>query len=85
MKSADSSWSLRGALDPGQPCGGGLREASFLLPANFFGLVHLSAQLEIRPGVMKPVTWACDQELNSDGSITIEVKRPDDPTWRKGI
>ena len=85
MKSADSSWSLRGALDPGQPNGGGLREASFLLPKEFFGLVHLSAQLEICPGVMKPIAWACEQELNSDGSITIEVKRPEDPTWRKGI
>jgi hypothetical protein len=34
---------------------------------------------------MKPVAWACEQDLNSDGSITIEVNRPDDPTWRKGI
>lgn len=85
MKSANSDWNVRGALDPGQPYGGGMRQASFLLPKDLAGPVQLSAELEIRPGVMKPVAWACEQELNRDGSITIEVKRPDDPTWRKGI
>jgi hypothetical protein len=85
LKSADSAWTSRGALDPGQPHGGGLREASFLLPAGFGGKVNLSAQLEVRPGVMKPVAWACEQDVNSDGSITVEVMRYDDPNWRWGI
>jgi hypothetical protein len=26
-----------------------------------------------------------EQPLNADGSITVEVKAPNDPTWRKGI
>jgi hypothetical protein len=85
LKSADSDWNLRGALDPGQPYGGGLREASLLLPQGFVGKVQLSARLEIRPGIMRPVAWACEQETNPDGSITIEVRRDDDPSWRKGI
>jgi hypothetical protein len=85
LQSANSDWILKGALDPGQPYGGGVREASFVLPEGFAGPVHLSAELEIRPGIVKPVAWACEQGLNKDGSIKIEVKRPDDPTWRKGV
>jgi hypothetical protein len=83
--SPEGGWKLRGALDPGHPYGHGIRQSSFLLPQGFVGRVHLSAQLEIRPGVMKPVTWACEQPLNADGSITIDVKRHDDPAWRKGV
>ncbi|HYA24868.1 MAG TPA: hypothetical protein VEF05_11950, partial [Terriglobales bacterium] len=72
-------------LDPGLPCGDGTRLASFLLPAEFTGRIHLSAELEIRPGVVKPVAWACEQPLNPDGSIALEVRKTDDPGWRKGV
>jgi hypothetical protein len=65
--------------------GGGLRQASFLLPEGYTGQAKLSAQLEIRPGVMKAVAWACEQPLNADGSITVEVKPPNDRGWRKGV
>jgi hypothetical protein len=41
--------------------------------------------LEIRAGVLKPVAWACEQTLNADGSIVVELKRSDDPGWRKGV
>lgn len=85
LRSADSNWKMRGALDPGQPHGGGLRQASFLLPKGFDGDVRLSAELEIRPGVLKPVAWTCEQELNTDGSINVKLRPPDDPQWRKGI
>jgi hypothetical protein len=85
VESPLAGWKLRGSLDPGQPNGGGNRECSFLLPAGYVGNATLSAQIEIRPGVLKPVAWACEQALNSDGSITIEVKAPADPTWRKGV
>jgi hypothetical protein len=85
LESPDAVWKLRGALDPGQPYAGGNRECSFLLPAGYVGKANLSAQIEIRPGVLKTITWACDQQLNSDGSITIEVKAHNDPNWRKGI
>jgi hypothetical protein len=81
----ENGWKLTGSLDPGQPCGGGNRECSFLLPPGYVGKVNLSAQIELRPGVLKPVTWACDQPLNADGSISVDVKAPNDPNWRKGI
>jgi hypothetical protein len=76
---------LRGTLDAGLPSGGGIRLASFFLPSGFTGKVHLSAELEIRPGVIKPIAWASEQPLNFDGSIAIEVRKNDDPGWRKGV
>ncbi len=81
----ETGWKSTGSLEPGQPYGGGNRECSFLLPPGYVGKVNLSAQIELRPGVMKPITWACDQPLNSDGSISVDVKAPNDPNWRKGI
>jgi hypothetical protein len=77
--------SLSGSLDPGHPHGGGLRQASFLLPKDCGDKVLLSAQLEIRPGVKRPVAWACEQPVNPDGSITIDIKAASDPGWRKGV
>ena len=47
--------------------------------------IHLSAQVELRPGVFKPIARACEQEQNPDGSIAVQVKAHDDPTWRKGV
>jgi hypothetical protein len=84
-ESPDGRLKLRGALDAGHPYGGGLREASFLLPQDYAGTVQFSAQLEIRPGVMKPIAWACEQPLNADGSITVELKTANDRGWRKGV
>jgi hypothetical protein len=85
VESAEAGWKLRGSLDAGHPHGGGIRECSFLLPKGYVGSVHLSAQLEIRSGIMKPISWACEQALNPDGSISIEVKPHDNPGWRKGV
>jgi hypothetical protein len=85
MESHNGAFKLRGTLDPGYPHGGGLRLASFLLPHGYVGNVHLSAEIEIRPGVLKPVAWACEQPVNLDGSISINVKPMDDPNWRKAI
>jgi hypothetical protein len=85
LASHDGKIGLRGALDAGHPHGGGLRQASFLLPRGYSGKVSLSAQLEIRPGMKKAVAWACEQPLNPDGSITIELKGENDPGWRKGV
>jgi hypothetical protein len=76
---------LRGALDAGHPHGGGLRQASFLLPKGYNGKLNLSAQLEIRSGVKKPIAWACEQPVNPDGSITVELKGENDRGWRKGV
>ena len=85
IESPDHKLKLQGSLDAGHPYGGGLRQASFLLPAGYSGKVQLSAQLEIRPGVKRPVAWACEQPVNSDGSITVELKAADDRGWRKGV
>ena len=85
LASPDGKLKLRGTLDAGLPAGGGIRLASFFLPAGFAGRVHLSAELEIRPGVLKPVAWASEQRLNADGSIVVEVRKADDPAWRKGV
>ena len=85
LESPDGRLTLRGTLDPGHPHGGGIRLGAFLLPKEYAGRLHLSAQLEVRPGVLKPVAWTCEQPLNADGSIAIDTKRDDDPGWRKGV
>jgi hypothetical protein len=85
VRSAENGWKMRGTLDAGHPTGGGIRLCSFMLPQGFTGKVHLSAELEIRPGVLKPVAWSCEQELNPEGSITVHVEPGDAPGWRKGV
>ena len=85
VESPDKKITMQGALDAGLPNGGGIRQASFLLPLGYAGKLQLSAELEIRPGVKKPVAWACEQPVNTDGSITIEMKDADDRGWRKGV
>jgi hypothetical protein len=85
IASPDGTLQLRGSLDPGYPHGGGLRLGSFLLPTGYAGKVQLSAEIEVRPGVLRPIAWACEQPGNADGSISIEVKRMDDPKWRKAV
>jgi hypothetical protein len=85
LDSPDGRLKLRGTLDPGHPHGGGLRQGAFLLPKGYTGKLHLSAELEIRQGVKKPVKWACEQPVNADGSIAIEIKEANDRGWRKGV
>lgn len=85
LESPDQKLQLKGALDAGQPRGGGIRQASFLLPKGYGGKVNLSAQIEIRPGIKRPVAWACEQPVNADGSITVELQSDNGPGWRKGV
>ena len=85
LESPDGKLRLQGALDAGHPHGGGLRQASFLLPHGCSGKLNLSAQLEIRPGVTKPIAWASEQPTQPDGSIAIELKGENDSGWRKGV
>jgi hypothetical protein len=35
--------------------------------------------------VRRPVSWACEQPLDADGSFVFELKRFDARGWRKGI
>jgi hypothetical protein len=85
LQSPDGRVKLRGTLDAGYPTGGGIRMGAFVLPVGYNGRLNLSAQLELRPGVLKPVAWTCEQPLNTDGSIAIDLRRDDDPGWRKGV
>jgi hypothetical protein len=85
LESPDGKLKLRGALDAGHPYGGGIRQGSFTLPSGYVGKIHLSAQIEMRPGVLKPVAWASEQPVNADGSISVDVKSNADPGWRKGV
>jgi hypothetical protein len=85
LASPDQKLKLEGSLDAGHPYGGGIRQASFLLPKDYNGKVQLSAQIELRPGVKRPLAWACEQPVNADGSITVELKSYHDSGWRKGV
>ena len=67
LESPDGKVKLQGTLDAGRPYGGGLRQASFVIPKGYIGKLNLSAQIELRPGVKKPIAWACEQPVNSDG------------------
>ena len=85
VETPDGRVRVGGGLDAGHPHGGRLRQASFRLPPGLDGqTVVMKAELETR-GVRRPVRWACAQPLNADGSLTLRLKRHDDPDWRKGI
>ena len=85
LESPDGKLKMRGSLDPGQPRGGDVRQASFLLPAGFTGRVDLRAEIEIRPDVFRRVAWSCEQPVNPDGSISLDVKPHNGRDWRKGV
>ncbi len=85
LESGDGKVKLRGTLDPGHPHGGSVRQGSFLLPQGYTGPIDLRAEIEIRPGVFRPAAWSCDQPLNANGSISVNVKPHNDPGWRKGV
>jgi hypothetical protein len=85
LDNPDGKIRLQGTLDAGHPHGGGLRLASFLLPNGYAGRVNLSAELEVRPGIKRPIAWACEQPINQDGSISIDLKDANDKGWRKGV
>ncbi|HTT65046.1 MAG TPA: hypothetical protein VMG35_24515, partial [Bryobacteraceae bacterium] len=86
LKTADGRVIAGGGLDAGHPYGGRTRQAAFLLPRELEGqAVHLAAGIETKAGIRRPVRWACEQPLEQDGSLRIEVKRQEDRDWRKGI
>jgi hypothetical protein len=69
--SDDGSVNAGGSLDPGYPMTHGVRQAMLMLPkgTDWKGL-KLKAELGVK-GVRYPVTWACRQKLNPDGSLTL--------------
>jgi len=84
-ESADGTVRAGGALDPGHPYGGKLRQAAFRLPrALEGGTVRLRAEMTSK-GLTRPVRWACAQPVEADGSLAIRLLAADDPKWRKGV
>jgi hypothetical protein len=69
--SDDGKINVSGCIDAGYPKPQGVRQAQFLLPpgTDWKGL-KVKAELEVK-GVKYPVTWACQQRLNPDGSLTL--------------
>jgi len=62
LKSADGKMLGSGCLDAGQPYGGKTRQAAFLVPRELEGQpVFLSAAIECKAGLRRPVQWACEQ------------------------
>jgi hypothetical protein len=85
VETPDGKVRVGGGLDAGHPHAGRLRLASFVLPQGLDGKdVVLKAELETN-GVRRPVTWACAQPLNADGSMSLRLKRHSDADWRKGV
>lgn len=69
--SADGTPLHSGCLDAGYPLRGKIRQAQFVLPkgTRWQGL-KLKAEIEVK-GMRYPVRWACHQELNEDGSLSL--------------
>ncbi len=86
LQNADGSIRVSGTLDPGQPYGGRIRQASLLLPPGLGAVeLKLTAQLETKAGVTRKVRWACQQPLDSEGAFPIKLMAPNDRKWRKGV
>jgi hypothetical protein len=86
LESADGSIRQTGTLDPGQPFGGRIRQASLMLPPGIGAAeLRLKAELETKANVRRKIQWACAQPLNPDGSFPVKLKGPNDPEWRKGV
>ncbi len=86
VESADGKIRVGGSLDAGHPYGGGLRQASFVLPKGLEGQkMVLRAEIETKGGIRRPVRWACAQPVNPDGSFPFLLKRRSDSDWRKGV
>src|SRR5689334_13853721 len=84
-ESLDGKVKVGGNLDPGEPRAGKIRQASLILPKGMDGeQIVLRAELEVK-GVRRPVRWACRQQTNPDGSLTLRVQKGSESDWRKGV
>ncbi len=58
-----------------RPTAGRLRQASIILPkGNGWTTGRAALELEVK-GVRRPVRWACHEQTNADGSLTIRIRR----------
>jgi hypothetical protein len=86
VESVDGKFRYSGSLDAGQPHGGKVRQASFLLPRGMDGQkIVLRGEIVGKAGVRHPIRWAAAQPLNPDGSMTFQLKSHSDKDWRKGV
>jgi hypothetical protein len=71
LKNREGTLAIGGSLDPGYPLAGIVRQVELSLPKNtpWEGLL-LYAELEVK-SKRYPVTWACSQSVNEDGSLTL--------------
>ncbi len=71
VESETANRSRAAASMPGYPLPGKIRQAQFVLPkgTKWQGL-KLKAEIEVK-GMRYPVRWACHQQLNEDGSLTL--------------
>jgi hypothetical protein len=69
--SDDGKVNVSGCVDAGYPKPTGVRQAMLLLPqgTEWQGL-KLKAEVEVK-GVRYPVRWACREQTNADGSLTL--------------
>jgi hypothetical protein len=85
IESLDGKFRSSGGLDAGHPFGGRIREASFLVPRDVGERrFKLRAEIETK-GVRRPVKWACEQPLESDGAFMVTLQPSTAPGWRKGV
>jgi hypothetical protein len=86
VSGAEGTAKLRGKLDKGCPVPGKVALASIILPQGWQGAeVKLAIQLEPKPGVFRPVRWACAQKTEADGSLAFRLKPHGDADWRCGV
>jgi hypothetical protein len=68
----DGGVNVSGCLDPGYPKTRGVRQAMMILPKgmDWRGL-RFKAEIEVK-GELYPVSWACHQKTNADGSLVLK-------------
>jgi hypothetical protein len=71
LKNDQGTLNAGGSLDPGYPLPGKVRQVEISLPkeTDWRGL-KLYAEIEVK-NTRYPVTWACRELLNEDGSLTL--------------
>lgn len=71
LRNIEGTVNVGGSLDPGYPLAGKVRQVQIELPknTNWIGL-RLFAEIEVK-NMRYPIRWACHQELNEDGSLTL--------------
>ena len=85
LESRDGQFRMTGGLDAGQPFGGRIREASFVVPREIPPQqFKLRAEIEVR-GVRRSVQWTCEQPVGADGAFAVELQPHNAPGWRKRV